>query len=187
MSIHLNILTTQKIRTQEFFFFFKVLETKTTTEMAFGFFNVLNMNQYLSKFLIHCIPWSDPGPFSTPSGIQLACLGLAEETAAHCLAHCTQQGDERRLGEKKHAEQHWLHLESPRTMKGQCVLTSDTVKHSTSTFLSISHLPEVAGKWGGRRKVWLELHCRERKSYRNTGPTLRSSRCICFDNWLTLC
>ena len=94
------------------------------------------------------------GPFSTPSGIQLACLGLAVETTAHCLAHCTQQGDERGRGrgEKKRAEQHWLHLESPGTRKEPCVLTSDTVKHSTSTFLSISHLPEVAGILGGKGK-----------------------------------
>lgn len=36
------------------------------------------------------------GPFSAPSAIQLACLGLAMKTTAHYFAQRTQQKDEQR-------------------------------------------------------------------------------------------
>lgn len=61
------------------------------------------------------------GPFSTPSCIQLACLGLGKQTTAHCSPQHTQQEGERRLGESKHPRQHGLRLESWAQWRVMCL------------------------------------------------------------------
>lgn len=158
---------------------------KITTEIACAF----NMSRTWINTLVSSwfIAYHEvtQGPFSTPSGNRLACLGLAEKTTAHSLPRSAHSARCRRLGERKRAGSLRLHVESLGTAKGQWVLTSDTAECSASTFLSISHLPDVGGKWGEEERL-AGPPPRRKKPLFEQRFLIESLHCLWFGSWFTL-